>query len=128
MDPGDRARKVAEAGGGQGPDLWLCYPPLAGKHLSVAPGPTGRQLLDISQGRARRADGARLRAENHVEIGVMRKETFMLRFEEKGLQGKIMKEFQDCIDFAHSSSSCSFTIPLPLLGGGAHLSSDSFLQ
>lgn len=40
MDEKDRLQKAAESADGQQPDLWLSYPPLAGKHLQATPGPT----------------------------------------------------------------------------------------
>lgn len=40
MEEKDRLQKAAESTDGRRPDLWLSYPPLAGKHLSAQPGPT----------------------------------------------------------------------------------------
>lgn len=38
MDEKDRLQKAAESTDGQRPDLWLSYPPLAGKHLQAQTG------------------------------------------------------------------------------------------
>jgi hypothetical protein len=40
MDEKDRLQKAAESTDGQRPDLWLSYPPLAGKHLQAQTGST----------------------------------------------------------------------------------------
>ena len=53
MDAGDKAAKAAAVAreapervgmGGPMPEMWLCYPPLAGKHLAVAEGQQGESL------------------------------------------------------------------------------------
>lgn len=76
MSPEDRA-----AQGENGADMWLCYPPLAGKVLRVSEG-AGPNVLDLA---------------------VMRKETLHIQCESPELRNQMIAEFKECIEFAGSS-------------------------
>jgi hypothetical protein len=72
--------------GSDGADTWLCYPPLAGKHLRLTDGPG-----------------------DSFEVTIMRKETLVITAQSSHAKSKIMTEFQECIDFAtHSKSTGLF--------------------
>ena len=56
MEASEKAAKAAQllvedparvGEGGPMPEMWLCYPPLAGKHLMVAEGNTGKSSCNI---------------------------------------------------------------------------------
>ncbi|BEJ14615.1 hypothetical protein CspHIS471_0403820 [Cutaneotrichosporon sp. HIS471] len=72
------------------PEMWLAYPPLAGKHLSIVEGEQS----------------------NVVAVTVMRKETFVIHAESEIERDQIMKSVSECIEFATYSSSQRVT-PLP---------------
>ncbi|CDZ97091.1 Invasion-inducing protein TIAM1/CDC24 and related RhoGEF GTPases [Phaffia rhodozyma] len=78
MEPNE----AQKAEGGSGKDMWLCYPPLAGKHLQVFSGTS----------------------EDTIDVLVMKRETFTLRLESSLMRGLLMRDFQDCIEFASSVS------------------------
>ncbi|ODN96427.1 hypothetical protein L198_04141 [Cryptococcus wingfieldii CBS 7118] len=73
--------------GGPMPEMWLNYPPLAGKHLMVA---EGNQA-------------------NVLTVMVMRKETFVIHTESEIAKDRIMKDLIDCTDYAliHSTPGIS---------------------
>lgn len=60
------------------PEMWLCYPPLAGRHLSVVTGGMETELV----------------------VGVMGKERFLLQFESREVRDEVMDDLQACIEFA----------------------------
>lgn len=70
------------------PEMWLCYPPLAGRHLSVDTGGLETELV----------------------VTVMGRETFLLVFESRGLRAEAFEQLRDCIDFATKGES---TAPTP---------------
>ncbi|KLT41906.1 hypothetical protein CC85DRAFT_292381 [Cutaneotrichosporon oleaginosum] len=72
------------------PEMWLAYPPLAGKHLSIVEGEQS----------------------NVVAVTVMRKETFVIHGESEIERDLIMKSVSECIEFATYSSAQRVT-PLP---------------
>ncbi|TYJ51547.1 hypothetical protein B9479_007875 [Cryptococcus floricola] len=87
MDATDKAAKMQQVAidqpervGRKGPmpEMWLRYPPLAGKHLMVA---EGHQA-------------------NVLTVMIMRKETFVIHTESEIAKDHIMKDLIDCFDFA----------------------------
>jgi len=88
MTPQQRAR-----GGHDGPDMWLSYPPLAGKHLRVAPAGDSSTALALT---------------------IMRKETLILHVGSPGLRAKLLADFKECIDAAASLVSSAKSTPPPL--------------
>lgn len=69
--------------GGPMPEMWLSYPPLAGKHLTVSEGPQPNVLV----------------------VSIMRKETFVIHAESDMARDQMMKDIMECIDFAQSGRS-----------------------
>jgi hypothetical protein len=108
MDASDKAAKAVQVAkeqpervgqGGPMPEMWLCYPPLAGKHLMVAEGSQGGWRLihdqhDIAE-----------RAANVLTVMILRKETFVIHAESDVARDQIMKDLIDCIDFATNRTS-----------------------
>ncbi|WWD22059.1 hypothetical protein CI109_106547 [Kwoniella shandongensis] len=89
MEVSDKAAKAQQVAreqpervghGGPMPEMWLSYPPLAGKHLMVAEG----------------------QQSNVVTVMIMRKETFVIHAESELARDQIMKDLIECIDFASS--------------------------
>ncbi|KAI0321365.1 Dbl homology domain-containing protein [Amylostereum chailletii] len=73
MTPQERAEQPSEA------DMWLLYPPLAGKFLKV-------QAVEGS--------------DTMLQVTVMRKEKLMVEVDSPQLRDKLLAEFQECIEFA----------------------------
>ncbi|KIJ21663.1 hypothetical protein PAXINDRAFT_64493 [Paxillus involutus ATCC 200175] len=96
MTPEERA-----AGGGGGPDMRLCYPPLSGKVLKVTELPG---------------------QDNALQVSIMRKETLILEAGSRDARDDIIKEFQECISFARAMSGAAQepVPPLPPMGGLPH--------
>jgi hypothetical protein len=69
--------------GGPLPEMFLLYPPLAGRHLSVLSGGVETELI----------------------VTVMKRETFLLKFDDRQSREDTLKALQDCIDFASSGES-----------------------
>ncbi|KAG9098547.1 hypothetical protein FS749_003588 [Ceratobasidium sp. UAMH 11750] len=61
-----------------GPDMWLCYPPLAGKHLQVS---------EISGGQ-----------ENAFQLTVMKKEVLTIHTESRHTREQVMRDIQECAE------------------------------
>jgi hypothetical protein len=84
VDKAQKAQQVAReqpnrvGEGGPMPEMWLAYPPLAGKHLSVQ---EGKQT-------------------NVLAVTVMRKETFVIHTESEMERDLMMKTLNECIAFA----------------------------
>ncbi|OCF59079.1 hypothetical protein L486_03578 [Kwoniella mangroviensis CBS 10435] len=78
--------------GGPMPEMWLSYPPLAGKHLMVA---EGQQA-------------------NVLTVMIMKKETFAIHAESEIARDQIMKDLLDCIDFASGATRPSTAAPSPI--------------
>ncbi|WWC59198.1 uncharacterized protein I303_101748 [Kwoniella dejecticola CBS 10117] len=78
--------------GGPMPEMWLSYPPLAGKHLMVAEGEQA----------------------NVLTIMIMKKETFTIHAESDIARDQIMKDLIDCIDFASGVTRPSTAAPSPI--------------
>ncbi|KAJ7487687.1 hypothetical protein B0H11DRAFT_1720855 [Mycena galericulata] len=76
MSPEERSQN-----GSDGPDMWLCYPPLAGKVLRVS-----------------EVEGQ----DNAIEIAIMRKETLIIQAESAHVRNFMLAEFKECIAFAGS--------------------------
>ncbi|KII93560.1 hypothetical protein PLICRDRAFT_49601 [Plicaturopsis crispa FD-325 SS-3] len=88
MTPSERARA-----GVNGPDMWLCYPPLAGKVLRVSEVPGNDMQL---------------------QVAIMRKETLTLQVDSLHSRNSLIAEFKDCIEFAGSIPPPSKTPPPPV--------------
>ncbi|KAJ7492541.1 hypothetical protein FB451DRAFT_1022669 [Mycena latifolia] len=81
MSPEERSQN-----GPDGADMWLCYPPLAGKVLRVS-----------------EVEGQ----DNAIEVAIMRKETLILQTESAHVRNFMLAEFKECITFAGSLSPAS---------------------
>lgn len=101
MEAADKASKMQQIAreqpervgrGGPMPEMWLSYPPLAGKHLMVAEG---------------------LQA-NVLTVMIMRKETFTIHTESEIAKDQIMRDLIDCIDFASSVNRPHNAAPSPV--------------
>ena len=85
--------------GGPMPEMWLSYPPLAGKHLSVAEG-AQCEFAAVST----RYDMLTLAA--NILLGtIMRKGTFVIHAESEVARDQMLKDLIDCIGFASSGMS-----------------------
>ncbi|THV04850.1 hypothetical protein K435DRAFT_961582 [Dendrothele bispora CBS 962.96] len=82
-----------QQGDSNGADMWLCYPPLAGKVLRVNEVPG---------------------QDNALEVHIMRKETLTLEAESVRMRDSIIKDFKECIEFAGSVGPISKQPPPPL--------------
>ncbi|KAI0673528.1 hypothetical protein C8Q78DRAFT_969215, partial [Trametes maxima] len=71
------APQEREAAGRDGPDMWLLYPPLTGKHLRVAP------VDDFS-----------------LSVTILRKETLILRTDSRSARDRLITDFTECIETA----------------------------
>nr|KIR86149.1 hypothetical protein I308_03684 [Cryptococcus tetragattii IND107] len=100
MEAADKALKMQQIAreqpervgrGGPMPEMWLSYPPLAGKHLMVA---EGHQA-------------------NILTVMIMRKETFAIHTESEIAKDQIMRDLIECIDFASSVNRSHNPAPLP---------------
>ncbi|TFY58060.1 hypothetical protein EVJ58_g6652 [Rhodofomes roseus] len=78
MKPRERAQY-----GPDGPDMWLVYPPLAGKYLRVSPVGDSETALSVS---------------------ILRKENMTLHTSTPALRDRLYSEFAECIDAAASPS------------------------
>ncbi|KAF9044802.1 hypothetical protein BDZ89DRAFT_1058899 [Hymenopellis radicata] len=91
-----------DAGGSDGPDMWLCYPPLAGKVLRVS---------ELSP--------------DTLQVAVMRKENIILQAESIQARNFMLAEFCECIEFANSVTiSKQPPPPMPPLPGMSRPMSD----
>ncbi|KAF8898645.1 hypothetical protein BD779DRAFT_26630 [Infundibulicybe gibba] len=88
MTPGEQARDAPD-----GADMWLCYPPLAGKVLRIS---------EVSG------------QDNALQIAIMRKETLTLEAESLQMRNHLLSEFRQCIDFANSAPPISKQPPPPM--------------
>ncbi|KAJ3813760.1 hypothetical protein F5876DRAFT_86894 [Lentinula aff. lateritia] len=87
--------------GSNGPDMWLCYPPLTGKVL-----------------RASEVPGS----DTEMQVHIMRKEILTLCLETRQERDAVMKDFRECIEFAGSVGPVAKQAPppvppLPAMGG-----------
>ncbi|KAH9984162.1 hypothetical protein BJV77DRAFT_1153393 [Russula vinacea] len=92
MAPGEKSTESPAA------DMWLLYPPLAGKHLKVA--------------KAENEDRA-------LQVTVLRKEKLVLVFSSPAIRERAFSELTECIEFAsavHTSSKHPLP-PMPTLNG-----------
>ncbi|KAF9460804.1 hypothetical protein BDZ94DRAFT_1168832 [Collybia nuda] len=87
-----------EQDGVEGADMWLCYPPLAGKVLRVSDVPD---------------------QPNSLQVAIMRKETLIIQAESREVRNFMMNQFKECIEFAGSVPPVSKQPPppMPSLGG-----------
>ncbi|KZT30490.1 hypothetical protein NEOLEDRAFT_1173909 [Neolentinus lepideus HHB14362 ss-1] len=76
-----------------GADMWLCYPPLAGKHLRVA---------EVGE------------SDTDVQVTILRKEVVILRTESVYARDKLVADMKECIDFASSAAPLSKSLPPPM--------------
>lgn len=88
MTPEERLQYVSG-----GPDMWLRYPPLAGKVLRVS---------EVAG------------QDNVVQVAIMRKETLILQVETKDVRDFMLAQFKECIEFAGSVPPVSKQPPPPL--------------
>ncbi|KAJ7631001.1 hypothetical protein FB45DRAFT_747624 [Roridomyces roridus] len=79
--------------GPDGSDMWLCYPPLAGKVLRVS-----------------EVEGQ----DNAIAIAIMRKETLIVQTESAHVRNFMMAEFKECIAFSASLPPASSQPPPPM--------------
>ncbi|KAI5124637.1 hypothetical protein M0805_004246 [Coniferiporia weirii] len=86
MTPEDRVHDESEYH-----DMWLCYPPLAAKHLRVAP------LND-----------------NSLEITILKKEVMILHFDSVARRDYVMREFKSTTNMAASLPPPSKQAPPPM--------------
>ncbi|CAE7208155.1 unnamed protein product [Rhizoctonia solani] len=84
--------------GPDGPDMWLCYPPLAGKHLQIAES-------DRGQG-------------NVFQLTVMKKEVLTVHTESRQAREQVMRDIQECADKAASLAPTIRTNLSPASPGG----------
>ncbi|KAL1409909.1 hypothetical protein Q8F55_003908 [Vanrija albida] len=86
------AREQPERVGERGPmpEMWLAYPPLAGKHLVVVEG----------------------QQSNVLAVTVMRKETFVIHANSEIERDQMVKSIQECIDFASGKSRTAPPTPV----------------
>ncbi|KAH9858197.1 hypothetical protein C2E23DRAFT_170700 [Lenzites betulinus] len=83
-------QKEMESFGRDGPDMWLLYPPLTGKHLRVAP------VDDYS-----------------LSVTILRKETLLLRTDSTSARDRLIADFRECIETASSLIPPSSNNPPP---------------
>jgi hypothetical protein len=90
-------------------DMWLLYPPLAGKHLKVAavenegwfrPIISGYRWLTI-----RDVDRA-------LQVTILRKEKIVMIFASPAMRERVLSELHECIEFA-SAGKCLSRCPSP---------------
>ncbi|KAF8216138.1 hypothetical protein K438DRAFT_1560299 [Mycena galopus ATCC 62051] len=93
MSPEERSQN-----GPDGADMWLCYPPLAGKVLRVS-----------------EVEGQ----DNAIEIAIMRKESLIIQAESVHVRNFMLAEFKECIAFAGTLPPASNqpVPPMPPLPG-----------
>ncbi|KAI0788546.1 hypothetical protein C8Q75DRAFT_719820 [Abortiporus biennis] len=78
--------------GSEGPDMWLLYPPLAGKHLRVAAVEGSATALNVT---------------------ILRKEVLTLQAESPQLRDKLIHEFRECIDAGAALTPAKNQAPPP---------------
>ncbi|EMD42226.1 hypothetical protein CERSUDRAFT_110759 [Gelatoporia subvermispora B] len=88
MTPSERAQV-----GPGGPDMWLLYPPLAGKHLKVQP-----------------MEGS----DTAFVLTILRKETMYFHTDSRQLRDRLVTAFRECIDTAASLMPPSKNTPPPV--------------
>ncbi|KAF8679876.1 RhoGEF domain [Rhizoctonia solani] len=87
------------AGFGQdGPDMWLCYPPLAGKHL---------QIVESSGGQ-----------ENVFQLTIMKKETLTIHTESRYIRDQVVRDIRECAEKAVNLAPTVRTNVSPTSPGG----------
>lgn len=90
------SEKEREVAGRDGPDMWLLYPPLTGKHLRVAP-------VDGESGQAHcgslGADYTRA-PDYSLSVTILRKESLILRTDSTSARDRLITDFRECIDTA----------------------------
>ncbi|WVQ76776.1 hypothetical protein IAR50_006450 [Cryptococcus sp. DSM 104548] len=100
MDATDKAAKMQQIAtdqpervgkGGPMPEMWLRYPPLAGKHLMVA---EGHQA-------------------NVLTVMIMRKETFAIHTESEIAKDQILRDLSDCSEYTSVNASSSNISNMP---------------
>ncbi|KAI0307719.1 hypothetical protein B0F90DRAFT_1664754 [Multifurca ochricompacta] len=95
---GARREKLREPGA----DMWLLYPPLAGKHLKIV--------------KTEDEDCA-------LQVTVLRKEKLLLVFSSAAMRDRVLSELNECIEFANAvhASSKHPVPPMPTLNGSIKL-------
>ena len=82
--------------GSDGADMWLLYPPLAGKHLRVAP--VEGSGKDPIAAQSRNGLLNPYFTDTELTVTILRKETLTLRAESPQLRDRLVFEFRECID------------------------------
>ncbi|CAE6335918.1 unnamed protein product [Rhizoctonia solani] len=93
MTPEERA-----SFGPDGPDMWLCYPPLAGKHLQISESNGGQ--------------------ENVFQLTAMKKETLTIHTESRHIREQIIRDIRECADKAMNLAPTVRTNVSPTSPGG----------
>lgn len=87
--------------GPNGPEMWLLYPPLAGKHLRVEElEGSGKKIVDEFQQRTNIFVSA-----TAIAVTILRKETVIMHTRSRQDRDRLLHEFRECIDRA---STCMF--------------------
>lgn len=66
------------------PEMWLCYPPLAGRHLQVISGGLEKQLI----------------------VSIMGRERFLIETESRESREELMEQIKQCIAFQPPGKWC----------------------
>ncbi|KAF8527975.1 hypothetical protein BU17DRAFT_38575 [Hysterangium stoloniferum] len=86
-------------------DMWLLYPPLAGKHLRVLEHP----------------DKGEACSDNALQVLILKKETLVLETQSKANRDFLMKEFNECIEAGNLLTSRPGQAPPPPVPPLKHL-------
>ncbi|THH18413.1 hypothetical protein EW146_g2567 [Bondarzewia mesenterica] len=94
----ERMLPEEQASSGSEADMWLLFPPLAGKFLRVA---------DVEG------------QDNVLQVTILKKEKLILEFDSKQMRDRVRTEFAECIEFATAiaASSKQPVPPMPALNG-----------
>lgn len=90
-----------------GPDMWLLYPPLAGKHLRVA-------LIDNSSKHHRlntRFMHLYQTSDTAFTVTILKKETLTVQTDSPQMRDRLMREFKECIETGATGMSCKTCQP-----------------
>ncbi|KAG8744709.1 hypothetical protein FRC10_009623 [Ceratobasidium sp. 414] len=82
--------------GPDGPDMWLCYPPLAGKHLQVSEISGGQGMIATLVHNSLLA--LTISPENAFQLTVMKKEVLTIHAESRHMRDQIMRDIQECAE------------------------------
>ena len=94
--------RISDAGraayGPDGPEMFLCYPPLAGKHLRVndVAGPPGGECIRTTCKTWTHSSSPF--SEHVLQIVIMKKETLYVHVESAQVKDQMLRDFHECID------------------------------